>query len=326
VIYERCGVEGGVGLGRLVAETDALARLAAATDVEILAPGGGAAPLRFVRRRRAPGRIAVEDHGPAGGRPVVVFHTPTSGRHLPRRLVAAMHARGLRPIAVERPGFGLTSPSEEDAAEAANADLVDVLDDLGLRRVLLLCRSLAMPFRFAASHPSRVEGGVLIAPTPPGTVSGHGLLATAMRMAMDHPRMAAGLARMMARLSSERAIMRLTERALGDSPTDMAALRDEANRADWVRASRQGAMGDGLAREFVLHGGGGKIPELVETLPWVVMIGGQDSMGLSAGDGAALWRAAMPGVRVERVADAGRLMVMTHPDLVAATLEQIDRL
>lgn len=157
VIYERCGIESGAALGRIVAETDALARLASATDVEILAPDHSASPLRFVRRRRAAGRIAVEDHGPFGGVPVVVFHTPLNGRHLPRRLVGAMHTQGLRPISVDRPGFGLTSQADGDFVSEANADLIDVLDALGLTRARLLGRSISMPLRFAAG-PSGAGG------------------------------------------------------------------------------------------------------------------------------------------------------------------------
>jgi len=325
VIYERCGIDGGAGLGRLVAETDALARLAAATDVEILTPGRVATPLRFIRRRRVPGRIAVEDHGPAGGAPVVVFHTPTSGRHLPRRLVTAMHARELRPIAVERPGFGLTSPSDDDFVEAANYDLIDALDTLRLNRVTVLARSLAMPLRFAADFPARVAGGVLIAPTPPGTIARQGLLATATRMALDHPQMTRGFARMMSRLSSESAIIRLTERALGNSPSDMAALEDEVNRADWIRASRQSSMGDGFAREFVLHAHGGTIPSGIDHLAWSVLIGGQDTMAVGIEDGIGLWKAALPNARIEVIPDAGRLMVMSHADNVAAALAAVAR-
>ena len=323
VIYERCGIDGGASLGRVVAETDALARLAAATDVEILTPGRVATPLRFVRRSRASGRIAVEDHGPDGGAPVFVFHTPSSGRHLPRRLVSAMHARGLRPIAVERPAFGLTSPSEDGFVEAANADLIDVLDTLGLARVKLLGRSLAMPLRFAAAHPKRVIGGVLIAPTPPGVVGTQGLLGTAIRIALDHPQMVGTFARMMSRLSSERAIIRLTERALGSSPTDMAALQDPTNRADWIQASRQSAMGDGFGREYVVHADGGEIPQEAKSFSWTVLIGGQDSMALAIEDGPELWRAALPKARIEIVPEAGRLMVMSHPEIVADSLGDI---
>ena len=260
IVFDRCGVARAATLGRVVAETDALARLAAATDVEVLGRDRTTTPLRFIRRRRCAGRNAVEDHGPPSGAPVVIFHTPLNGRHLPRRLVRALHARGLRPISVERPGFGLTSEADGNFVEDANADLIDVLDALGLERVRLLGRSVAMPLRFAAAHPHRVERGVLIAAIPPGTRPKAGLLGTAVALALDHPGMVEGFVRLMVRLSSEQAIMRLTERSLRSSTADLAALADEATRADWIRASRQSSTGDGFSRELVLHADGGSMP------------------------------------------------------------------
>lgn len=320
VIYERCGVAGGAALGRIVAETDALSRLAAATDVEILTRGDIATPLRFVRRRRGPGRIAVEDHGPRGAAPVVVFHAPINGRHLPRRLVAAMHAAGLRPISVERPGFGLTSSSQGDLVADANADLVDVLDALDLPRVRLLGRSVVMPMSFAAAHPDRVSGGVLLAATPPGVRARDGLMGTVTSMALDRPGFVAGFARLMVRLSSERSIMSLTERTVRNSPSDLAALADPQNRADWIRACRQSSSGDGFAREFALHADGGGIPSAALRTSWTVLIGAHDTMGAGAGDGFELWRDAAPAARCEAVADGGRLLHLSHPERVAEAL------
>lgn len=320
LIYERCGVESGTALGRLVAETDALARLAAATDVEILGSGASVTPLRFVRRRRSAGRIAVEDHGPRESVPVVIFHTPTTGRHLPRILVEALQARGLRPISVERPGFGLTTSSDGDFVEDANADLIDVLDALGLDRVRLLGRSVAMPLRFAADHPERVERGVLLSATPPGVRATGGLLAAFMGLALDHPQMVQSFARMAARLSSERSILRITEQAVGGSPSDMAAISDPTNRADWVRASRQPSSGDGFAREFALHGDGGSIPSRAYSADWTILMGAQDGLAAGVADPQALWKDAMPRARFQVVVDGGRLLHLSHPDIIAAAL------
>ncbi len=319
-IFERCGLESGAGLGRLVAETDALARLAGATDVEILGRGVAASPLRFVRRRRRPGRIAVEDHGPSDGLPVVVFHTPTTGRHLPRSFVQALRARGLRPISVDRPGFGLSSSTPGDVVDEANADLIDVLDALGLARVRLLGRSITMPMRFAADHPERIDGGVLLSATPPGVRPTSGLVATAMALALDHPSLVRAFARLVTGLSSERAILRLTDRAYAESPADLAALAEPLNRADWVRASKQGASGDGFAREFILHCDGGAIPAAAYQAEWIVLVGARDVLRAGVADPAAVWRAAAPRARVQVIENGGRLLHLSHPDDVARAL------
>ena len=322
VIFERCGVQSGAALGRIVAETDALARLASATDVAILSRGPTSTPLRFVRRRRSAGRIAVEDHGDRSGAPVIIFHTPVNGRHLPRRLVTALRARGLRPISVERPGFGLTSSAPGDLIEEANADLIDVLDALELKTVRLLGRSVIMPLSFAARYPQRVKSGVLIAATPPGVRPREGLIATVANLALDHPGLVQGFARLMVRNSSERSIMRLSERSMAKSPSDLAALADPHNGADWIKACRQSSSGDGFPREFVLHADGGVIPETSKGTAWTVLIGGQDMMAAGIDHGAELWRRAMPGVQIQTLSDGGRLLHFSHAEAIARALEK----
>ena len=321
LVYDICGIDSGAQLGRIIAETDALSRLAQATDVEILRPGHVTAPLRFVRRTRAPGRIAVEDHGPLSGVPVIAFHTPINGRHLPRRLVAAMQARGLRPISLERPGYGLTTPSDGDVAQDANADLIDVLNALGIDRVRLLGRSLSMPLHFAAAHPERVQFGVLLGGAPPGSGRGaQGLLAMAIGLALDNPQLVQAFAKFMTRISSEASILRSTEGSLKNSPADMAAIADPTNRADWIKSCRQSSKGDGFGRELVLHADGRWVPASAYRADWTILMGGEDALIAGVADPQAEWKAAVPHARVQLIADCGRLLHLSHPDLVAEAL------
>ena len=322
-VYERCGVDGGGGggaaLGRIVAEVEALARLAAATDVEIIVGDTVSAPLRFVRRRRAPGRIAVEDHGPASAIPVIVFHVPINGRHLPRVLVAALQARGLRPVSVERPGFGLTSSAAGDVVAEANADLIDVLDALGIARARLLGRSACMPLAFAAAHPERCESGVLLSASPPDFRPRGGFYGAFASLAIDRPGLIDSMARLAVRLSSDRAIARMTEQAIGGCPVDVAAFADRQNRYDFIRASRQSSVGDGFAREFALHASG-EIPAAARTQHWTIVFGEHDPLGLGGDAGRAAWSAALPAARVEMVPGAGRFVHLSHPHAVAGAL------
>ncbi len=330
-VYERCGIDsstgggGGAALGRIVAEVDALARLAAATDVEILVGDTVSAPLRFVRRRRAPGRIAVEDHGPDGGVPVVIFHVPINGRHLPRVLVAALQAHGLRPISVERPGFGLTSPAPgatiDEVVAEANADLIDVLDALGIARTRLLGRSAIMPLSFAVAHPERVESGVLLSASPPDFRPSQGFFGAFSALAIDRPQLIDGLAKMAVRLSSDSAIVRMTEKAIGGCASDVAAFADPVNRRDFIRASRQSATGDGFAREFALHARG-VIPDTAHALNWTILFGEHDPLGSGGEAGRAAWVAAMPRARVVMVDGAGRFVHLSNPERIATALAE----
>ena len=319
VIYERCNVDGGAALSRIVAELDALTRLASATDVEIRIAGAAPEPLRFIRRRRRAGRIAVEDHGPAHGIPVIVFHTPTSGRRLARVLVETLHAAGLRPISVERPGFGLTSPAAGDFLAEAHADLIDVLDALSIKRTRLLGLASILPLMFAGAHPERCERGVMITSAPPGFAAQGGAFGAVARMALTRPGVVDSFVRMFTRLSNDTTIERMTEQAVAGSSSDLAAFADPTNRRDYIRASRQAWSGEGMAREFVFHAGGGAAPVALPHQDWTILFGDQDGLKIK-GDPAVAWRAVLPNARIRLVAGGGRFLHLSHPSEIADAL------
>jgi pimeloyl-ACP methyl ester carboxylesterase/DNA-binding CsgD family transcriptional regulator len=319
IVFERCGVQTAPELAKLVAELDALDGLAWATDVELRSAGEPHEPLRFVKRRRSIGRIAVEDHGPAGATPVVVIATATNGRHLPRRLVEAFHARQLRPISIERPGYGLTTSDTGNPVSDAVADIVDVLDALQLERVRVLGRATNLALALAAAHPERVRSGVLLAPAPPvpGAARQTGLLASIVTMAISRPDLAVPFARFLVRRASAAAIERVFTEVARDCAADRAVIADSVARADLVRATRQAAAGDGFSREFLLHARGGPIPAKALATPWTVLAAGMDSLGQKSVES---WREALPDARVHVVPDGGRFLFISHADLVADIL------
>lgn len=313
-----CGTQG-VGLGRLVGEIDALTRLATATDIETL----GTVPrrLRFVARRRAPGRIAVEDHGPADWTAVVVFHSATNGRHLPGRLVRALHARRLRPISVERPGYGLTTVMEStnDPMKDAADDLIDVFDALGINRARLLGRSCVAALAFAERYPERVERGVLLGPSSPNLALRRrdGLLGAIATMAVERPALIEAFAALSARGAGSRVIERLSRQIVRQCSADIAALDDPETLADHIRATRQCAIGRaGLARELSAHARADFA--VTSNLPWTILSGACDPMH-HASDGTA-WTATLPGSRHVVISDGGRLLHVTHAAEVATAL------
>ncbi|WP_181707701.1 alpha/beta fold hydrolase [Chthonobacter rhizosphaerae] len=101
------------------------------------------------------------------GTPVVVLHGCCS---LAEEMMAALEpgARGLRLIAVDRPGYGFSDPLPEGGAgPAAQADwLADVMDHLGLDDAVVLAHSLgsATALQFGLRHPERLRALCLIAP------------------------------------------------------------------------------------------------------------------------------------------------------------------
>lgn len=86
--------------------------------------------------------LALDDVGDAGGRPVLYLHgTPDSrlARHPDDGLAAAA---GVRLLAIDRPGYGGSSPlAPGDPPLAFAADVTAVLDHLGLDRVTVLAWS-----------------------------------------------------------------------------------------------------------------------------------------------------------------------------------------
>lgn len=128
------------------------------------------------------------------GTPLVLLHGsgPTALQFLPllERLA------GVRAIAVDRPGFGLSDPIDrpsEDFREAAVDSVSRVLDGLGLTETALLGNSAGgtLGLWYALAHPDRVTRLVLLGAPPllPGTRVPPPMLAVATPSAGPPPQM-----------------------------------------------------------------------------------------------------------------------------------------
>lgn len=114
-------------------------------------------------------RIAVDDRGDPDGVPVLYCHgSPDSrlARH-PDDLIAAR--AGVRLLAVDRPGIGASDPDPWATPASVAADLVAVLDHLGIDRAGVLSWSTGAIFALAlgGAHPERCRRIVLAAPLVP---------------------------------------------------------------------------------------------------------------------------------------------------------------
>ena len=89
--------------------------------------------------------------GPPDGLPLVDHHgTPSCGRPTDR-LVRAATERGIRLICPTRPGYGGSSPRPGRTVADVTADVADVLDHLGVQRVLVLGGSGGGPHALATA-------------------------------------------------------------------------------------------------------------------------------------------------------------------------------
>ena len=301
-------------------------RLPPFTQTSSVTPRGQASePLRLVPRAWAGGKIAISDHGPQDGLPVIVFHSATAARQQSRSMIAALRQAGFRPIAFERAGYGLSDPVEGDPIVTAARDLACILDTLGIDRAALLSRAAtAIAIACAASLGARIAGGVLLVPETPATLdrARTGLLGRTKAIFTDHPELAASFARMLSRRTSASAIERLYRAAMRGQKPDQAALNDPGEMADMVRSSQQCAAGmHGFLSETLAHGRRTVPPALPDASRWSLIYGGHDKV-FDAADARAIWAETMPGAAVVLIPGAGRLLHITHRAVVVGALRR----
>ncbi|UVO55053.1 alpha/beta fold hydrolase [Sphingomonas sp. SUN039] len=325
-VYAACGVSSAVDLSRIVAEVDALAGLADACDVVFHLPGRPSGdPLRFVPRPTG-GRIAVSDHGPADGMPVIVFHTTTGGRAQSPRLLAALREPGIRAIVVERPGYGLTDSVGTDIWAAAARDVAAVLDALDIPRALILSRGGAQPAVVTASQlGTRIAGGILLGPDPPVELdrARSGMMGRTKGWVYDTPAMLEPLAAILSRRTSSDQIARMMRESVRGSAIDQAVCDDPAEMAALVRGGRQSALGmRGFVMEHAAQGARLPLPVLADGTNWTVMSGAQDPLYF-AEDARDYWLGRLPGCAFVIEPDGGRFLHATHSAQIVRRLQSL---
>ncbi|WP_397419022.1 alpha/beta fold hydrolase [Phenylobacterium sp.] len=323
VVFGRFGLGSVTDLARLTTEAMVLLGVAGNRNLTLGASWSALRPLRFVGRADGSGRIALSDFGPASGAPVLLFHSAVTGALLDRGLVRALHRQGFRPIAVERPGFGLTDPAVGNPDEVAVADIVDILDALKLRAVRILARGGEdTALRFAAAYPDRMAHAVLINPfTPYALDTRRDGYMNAMKWLMARqPAMIEAVARFLAPRLDPRTTEQLVRRSLASSAADTAVLGHPTVLEDYVESARLVALREtaGFVHEQRRYLTWTPSP-LPSGARWTRMIGEQDVL-YRPGDAEAVWQTALPGHRVIRRSDAGRMLHASHPDLVAEAL------
>ena len=323
-VHVTCGATSALDLTRLSAEVDALTGLATACDIR-LARAEQSTPLRLLARIWAPGRIAVSDHGPGDGFPVFILHTLAMGRELSPRFIEALKSQGLRPIVFERSGFGLTDFVQGEPIETFVRDFQTVIDALGCEQVLFVAIGMAHGAVSAAGRlPDRVRGGVLINPGPPARLdrSRRGFLGASRAIFYERPWLAERMARLLSQRTNSEAIARLVLDSVRGSSADAAALQDPAELDVLVRACRQCAQAmRGFLAEITARGAGAEAAPLADGRAWTLVFGDQDAV-FDQSASMPFWQEKLPGARIVRLPDAGRLVHVTHSALVAELCDE----
>lgn len=327
VVFETLGVTSGSGLASYLSEAASMAALAQLAGDDIHFAFDRSEPLRLVPSPRDGRLIAVSDYGPRSGRPVLVLHSSSASRPVPSALLGALHARGFRPFAIDRPGFGLTDPLERDGDPFALAcdDIRTVCDAFGFGSVDIVARGGAqVAVHFAAQSPDRTGQVVLVAPDPPTRISKptNGVLGAIKRAIQTDPHLMEVLAKVL--VSSLRRIdaRELMHKAVGASAPDVKVMEDPRNFADYRRGFQMFLSGrlKGYVREQAAMATVPDPPVPPDVSAWQVLIGAEDPLH-EPGDTEAYWRGLLPEARFRVLPDAGRFVVMSHPVLVAEALQ-----
>jgi pimeloyl-ACP methyl ester carboxylesterase len=272
-------------------------------------------------------RLAYAEYGDPQGLPVLFFHGTPGSRRIARWADAAARRRGIRLIAPDRPGFGLSDFQPGRTLGAWPGDVIELADALQIERFAVAGVSGGGPYVLACawrlgsrlSHAGIVSGmGPLDAPAlaaalPRGYRAGFAAvrrLPTAVRAALVLGRL--GLHRAPGRvLASIAASLPEVDRAILRRPAVQALLLDDAREG--LRQGTRGAL-----HELLLFGRPWDVPLDQIRTPVRLWHGDADAQVPPAI--ARRLAAALPDCRASFMPGAGHLWVLDHLDEVLAAL------
>lgn len=243
-VFAKLGVQRQSDLVRALAD---LASLNQAAERAVGDPLADAPPIR--QMRLPDGRaLAYREYGDPAGGVMVSMHEAQGSSLLPPGTDAAARALGLRIIAPDRPGFGLSDPAPRLTFEGVAADVVALLDGLGVQRAAVggMASGALHALHLAAALGPRTRHVMLVCPRAPRPAAGSADRAFAsLRRRLETNRQVALAVFSVLRARRSVALTRnLMRRAAAGSPGDAAFLA--AN--DWFPAFVSAYVGEAMAR------------------------------------------------------------------------------
>lgn len=202
-------------------------------------------------------RLSYADYGDPEGRPMFFFHGFPGSRYDGAHAGQVAARMGIRLVAPDRPGMGLSDYQPQRRLAAWPADVEQLADALGLATFGVLGYSGGGPYALACAHriPHRLTcAGVLAGVSPitePGAMEGmNGSNVLIFRLSRRLPRLLALIYRMNSRTDGVKLMAAAAKRM---PEPDQAVMRDravlEAMARDYKEAFRSGPAG-------VVHEGG----------------------------------------------------------------------
>ena len=152
--------------------------------------------------------LAYTEYGSPDGTPVLFFHGTPGSRRLAKLFDAAARSHGIRLLAFDRPGYGLSSPWPERTVRDTARVVPPVLDDAGIDTAGVVAFSGGAPYALAsaATHPARIDRLDLVAgATPPRFAAEQPAVQRLLRgMATTTPRLLRAAFRVQTRVARHR--------------------------------------------------------------------------------------------------------------------------
>lgn len=107
--------------------------------------------------------VSFEDYGEPGSAPMVICHGGPGSRIAADAVIKAYQEAGFRPVGIDRPGYGDTSPWSGRSIGDWTSDGQAVVDHLGLESFFVIGSSTGSSYALAlaATLPERVKGVVI---------------------------------------------------------------------------------------------------------------------------------------------------------------------
>lgn len=199
-------------------------------------------------------RLGYEEYGVASGVSVLFFHGAPGSSYVHTDIAEIAAQRGIRLIAVDRPGYGLSDPHPGRTFLSWADDIAALTDMLGIARFSIIGFSGGCPYALACAYklPDRAKKIVLVGALVPGVTEGvpditSGLYALAQANP-DELR-----ATFIAAAPSALALLGVMASSGGD--WDKQVLNDRAAEfeLDYTRTLLNGI--EGMASDFILFSG-----------------------------------------------------------------------
>ena len=204
-------------------------------------------------------RLGYAEYGAAAGMPVLFFHgAPGSRRSIFADMAETAAQRGVRLIAPDRPGYGLSDPLSGRSVRDWTTDVLALTNALGIDRFKLIGFSMGSLYALACAHtqPAQVERVAIAGGLAPMGVAGVSTeMSATARSLYDLARSDPGALRQMMTPLADSATDLLAAIAASTPVADQMLL---AARSPWFEAdfseSLRGGI-EGIACDFVLAAG-----------------------------------------------------------------------